>query len=805
MTAWVLSSSVLILTVTALRYFLRGKISLRMQYALWLLVLARLLVPVSFGASSLSVMNAVPVRTQTIKFDTELPNGGAGTDPVPAAAPVRSPVTPASPGTGQSRQSGSAASTEVPANTRTAVSWERLAKAVWLTGVAVVGTVFLAANLHFYGKLRRSRRKVDAQAALPVYESSAILTPCLFGLVRPAIYVTPEVLADHEALGYALVHEETHRRHGDDLWALLRGVCLALHWFNPLVWWAAELSRRDAELACDEAAIQRLGEGARAAYGRTLLRLTCEKCAVPFMTAIMMTDSDKGLRERITLLVKRPRTTACAALAMLTVILFAAACTFTGGKGGGAEKPESTPAAAGINSSKDAADAPLADFKLYVPWNSMEPDMVPVDTMGDTLVDETLPDGTRIVCYWEPGSEYTKYWAVRREDTLLRFCVEESAYGGDYGVEPFSNVLGQSGFRILAPRGAGYYAYDYYVLDSEGVPRLLADCANEVEEADFNGDGETDLRWYYHGDTETYTYFRYGGKLYLAHSVSRLAHGFSTDPLPAIPAGDAVEDAGSPQLQPVSSIWGTTLPDEAFAAEREEFLNAELDQDAIRQNVSETSNLRLLQTLPEQGISLYGYSSENWRGYGLVFYVSGTQKLYRVPIIYADNHDITPELYMGPDDRLYLIVHAGSGTGVSISELYVFRPDQDMEMGRIDYVQLTDALSRAIRVRYDSRTDRARVYDLHGTLLAEAGIGAIGIQPDEVFAPDSYYCGAYLHYMVSENGGIRGSFDVRLCADGSVGDGTLHDNPMLTAEVLLQFDESGSLSGFIVENISVGS
>ena len=129
----------------------------------------------------------------------------------------------------------------------------------------------------------------------------------------------------------------------------------------------------------------------------------------------------------------------------------------------------------------------------------MEPDTISADTMGDVLSDTTLPDVTRIVCYWEPGSEYTKYWAVRRGDTLLHFCMEEGTYSGDYGAEPFSNVLGQSGFRILVPRGAGYYAYDYYVPDSDGVPRLLADCANEVEEADLNGDGETDLRWYYHG------------------------------------------------------------------------------------------------------------------------------------------------------------------------------------------------------------------------------------------------------------------------------------------------------------------
>lgn len=64
---WIVSSSVLILVVIALRYVLRGKLSLRMQYALWLLVLVRLLVPVSFGASDLSVMNAVPERAPTVQ------------------------------------------------------------------------------------------------------------------------------------------------------------------------------------------------------------------------------------------------------------------------------------------------------------------------------------------------------------------------------------------------------------------------------------------------------------------------------------------------------------------------------------------------------------------------------------------------------------------------------------------------------------------------------------------------------------------------------------------------------------------
>lgn len=60
MLEWILSSCVLILAVVGLRYLLRGRLSLRLQYAMWLIVLLRLLLPVSLGSSPVSVTNALP-------------------------------------------------------------------------------------------------------------------------------------------------------------------------------------------------------------------------------------------------------------------------------------------------------------------------------------------------------------------------------------------------------------------------------------------------------------------------------------------------------------------------------------------------------------------------------------------------------------------------------------------------------------------------------------------------------------------------------------------------------------------------
>ena len=84
MTEWIVSSTALILVITALRYILRGKINLRLQYALWSLVLIRLLLPFSFFSSPISVMNAAEeisyvelsataCRNYTANFSPKLP------------------------------------------------------------------------------------------------------------------------------------------------------------------------------------------------------------------------------------------------------------------------------------------------------------------------------------------------------------------------------------------------------------------------------------------------------------------------------------------------------------------------------------------------------------------------------------------------------------------------------------------------------------------------------------------------------------------------------------------------------------
>ena len=84
------SSSVLILALSAMRLVLRGKISPRLQYGLWLLVAVRLLVPVSIGESRASVMNYVPEQAMVQALEqTPAPVQRTQT---PAAEPAAQPA-----------------------------------------------------------------------------------------------------------------------------------------------------------------------------------------------------------------------------------------------------------------------------------------------------------------------------------------------------------------------------------------------------------------------------------------------------------------------------------------------------------------------------------------------------------------------------------------------------------------------------------------------------------------------------------------------------------------------------------------
>jgi len=359
MMEWILTSSAMILIIIALRGLLKGKISLRLQYALWLLVLVRLLLPFSVVESAISVSNwltAPAVREADAAVEAyqesidavwaEFSQSGETLPQQELEQQVQQELYDRtyeriereytqSGQTVPSQQIETEAKRQVKTISRTAAVMELLPW-IWAGGMAVMAASLAVSNLHFAGKLRRSRKAMDLPGVpLKVYLTNCVATPCLFGLVKPCIYLTEETASDGTMQRHVIAHELSHYRERDHIWSVLRCLCLVLHWYNPLVWWAAVLSKRDAELSCDEQTIRALGEEQRVAYGRTLIGMTCVQRdpKALMLTATTMLGTKKALKERIRLIAQKPKAALYTIVACLVVAAVAVGCTFTGASG----------------------------------------------------------------------------------------------------------------------------------------------------------------------------------------------------------------------------------------------------------------------------------------------------------------------------------------------------------------------------------------------------------------------------------------------------------------------------------------
>ena len=341
MTEWIISSSILIVTMLLLRTVLRGKVTPRIQYALWAIVLLRLLMPFSLFQSTLSVQNIHEEVRERPAVQQVYQAMSTPIVPNPGRQPaVQLPAVPQSPQTNapnslpqqQPDSVPDAAPDAVELQVSHTVSMGDVLVLVWVAGILAMTGWMAGCNIRFSRRLKRSRKELDVPDSLiPVYQTRAVETPCLFGLFDPAVYLTPEVAENDTLRNYVLTHELTHYRQFDHVWATLRATALVLHWYNPLVWMAFRASRQDGEMACDEGTLRQLGEEHRGNYGRTLIGLaTGTRFRASMVTATSMGGTKRAMKERIVILMKNPKTAMMTMVSLILVCTLIVGCTFTG-------------------------------------------------------------------------------------------------------------------------------------------------------------------------------------------------------------------------------------------------------------------------------------------------------------------------------------------------------------------------------------------------------------------------------------------------------------------------------------------
>ena len=303
-----LRASVLAVVILGIQYLLRRGLPAAWRHALWLPMLAVLILPVlpetpfalfpqkaaapvlteatvKPAAPAVNAAPAAPTEsTLTMTADLapalpSVPTPAIETAPIIAAAPIieAAPIIAAAP-----------AIQAAPAPT----SNVNFLAILWLAGAGV----FLGAGWIGY---HRSMRRIRATATVPdrmllaaiaeaaheaglsraprTWVSAAVSSPAVTGFLRPLLLLPAGFPAGFSATETRLIllHEFSHLKRLDLPLNWLMCLLQAMHWFNPLLWFAFARMRADRESACDARVLSIDATDRRAEYGCALLKLQC--------------------------------------------------------------------------------------------------------------------------------------------------------------------------------------------------------------------------------------------------------------------------------------------------------------------------------------------------------------------------------------------------------------------------------------------------------------------------------------------------------------------------------------------------
>ena len=302
----VLTVSALIVVVLLVRAIFKNRVPKRMIYCLWLVVLLKLCLP-----GTLFSLPVLPAEDAAVPAQSaERPVQTAPVIQRPAQT-VTKPQTPAQQPVSPVQETAKPAAKPL--------TTAQILQIAWFSGSALLGLWLFGAWAVFTIRLHRDRRFLGKRGGTCIYVSGAVKSPCLAGLI-PAVYLTEDVLQADEA-ELILRHELTHLRHLDFLWSLCRTAAVTVYWWNPFIWLAAICSKRDAELACDEAVAAKLPESKRLAYARAILAQAPRKTAA-------LSLAGPPVKERILFLTKKQRTSVLCVILALLLVVSATGCSF---------------------------------------------------------------------------------------------------------------------------------------------------------------------------------------------------------------------------------------------------------------------------------------------------------------------------------------------------------------------------------------------------------------------------------------------------------------------------------------------
>ncbi len=227
----------------------------------------------------------------------------------------------------------------------------------------------------------RIAEEMKIKGSIELRISHLAASPLLAGCLRPMVILPTEELSEKD-FRYTVLHELTHYRRMDVLYKWLVQVAVCLHWFNPFAWLLGREVEKACELACDESVIEKLASDERRAYGDTLLHAA--EAGVSWrrsVGAVTLHESGRLLKGRLEAIMEyRKRSKWVKALSMVLAVAITGSAAVMGAyakpKMGTVQLPENT------------------EKETHIPENAEDNDELRFSSGGNDFL---LSDGTNVI------------------------------------------------------------------------------------------------------------------------------------------------------------------------------------------------------------------------------------------------------------------------------------------------------------------------------------------------------------------------------------------------------------------------
>lgn len=320
-----LAASAVALLVMVIQRLFHRHLSARLQHALWLIVLVRLLLP-DFPSSPASIFNVathIKNAVSMIHVEGYSPSHdisrNSEENKIPqndnSMAPEKNHAQPETIALRDEKQT-------LHSSQVLYAFGVQIVSAIWLTGVVAFIT-YLFSYLFRMRKRRRTltpvtdprilsvmdecQRKFGIKKPISLYTGHYAKSPFISGLIHPWIFI-PEAVAKElpaSQLLHILSHELAHYKRKDMWWNTLSSFVLMIHWMNPIVWICMKRMKASREIACDAYVLEVLGEHEATPYGLTMidfLKRFATKSGQPQLLYFWGTTNKNEMTRRITMI-----------------------------------------------------------------------------------------------------------------------------------------------------------------------------------------------------------------------------------------------------------------------------------------------------------------------------------------------------------------------------------------------------------------------------------------------------------------------------------------------------------------------